>query len=326
MKSSLKNMVLMLCIIALVCSAAVAGVYQLTKEPIAAAQSQKVVDAIRKVLPAFEDCSERMEVAGCGLYEATTDGKIVGYAVEATSPNGFSGNVTIMVGFTADGTIYNVEVLSQAETPGLGANMASEGNVLVASVVGKVAGEMNMTVKKDGGDVDALTAATISSRAFSEAVSFAYAAFLEVSEENSKGGIDFASLLPAHDTLENVESAEGVVYRATLEGQTVGYAIEGSSMKGFNGLVKVLVGFDVDGSIINIAVLEQNETPGLGTKMCDTDNALIASLKGKKASATRFALKNEGGDVDALTSATVSSRAYVEAVEAAYQLFKKVNL
>ena len=326
MKSSLRNMVLMLFVIAFVCSAAVAGVFQMTKEPIEKAQAQKVVDALRKVLPEFDETSEKKSVAECGVYEAVLGGEIVGYAVESVSHNGFSGDVKIIVGFTTDGTIYNIEVLEQAETPGLGANMVSEDNVLVGSFVGKRAEEMNMTVRKDGGDVDALTAATISSRAFSEAVAFAYAAYLECAAENGQGGVDASRLLPESDQIEAMELDGVAAYKALLGNEVVGYAVEGRSNSGFNGLVRVMVGFGVDGTIVDVAVLEQNETPGLGTKMCDEGNALVESLKGKSASGVKFALKVEGGDVDALTAATVSSRAYVEAVESAYETFKKINL
>ena len=74
----------------------------------------------------------------------------------------------------------NIEVLEQAETPGLGTNMTVADNALLLSFRGKQAADVNMTVKKDGGDVDALTAATISSRAYADAVARAYAAFKSV--------------------------------------------------------------------------------------------------------------------------------------------------
>ena len=67
--------------------------------------------------------------------------------------------------------------MKQAETPGLGAKMVEEGNPLLTSIKGKKAAKTNIAVKKDGGDIDALTAATISSRAYAEAVSRAYAVF-----------------------------------------------------------------------------------------------------------------------------------------------------
>ena len=105
------------------------------------------------------------------------DGEVVGYAIETASKSGFSGMIKLMVGFDTAGTILNVNVLEQSETPGLGANMAKEGNTLLVSVKGKSAPRFNFKVKKDGGEVDALTAATISSRAYAEAVARAYEVF-----------------------------------------------------------------------------------------------------------------------------------------------------
>lgn len=326
MKSTLKNMILMLFVIALVSAAAVAVVYDMTKEPIRQAQEQKVVDALRKVLPAFESVSERVERDGCGVYEAMdAEGAVVGYALESTSPNGFSGNVKLMIGIETDGTIYNIEVLEQAETPGLGANMTNEDNALISSFKGRDGAKMTMTVKKDGGDVDALTAATISSRAYSEAVAIAYGVFESIREESAAAAFNPAVVLPENDDVFAAEMEGVTVYTATKEGHAVGYAIEGSSEKGYNGTVKLLVGFEIDGTIHDVMVLEQRETPGLGSKMCDENNALLMSLKGKRASRVRFALRSEGGSVDALSSATISSRAYTEAVAAAYEVFKKIN-
>ena len=324
MKSSLRNMVLMLFVIALVCSAAVAVVYDVTKEPIKRAQEQKVVDALRKVLPAFESVEEMEEREG--VYVATKGDEVVGYAIEGTSPNGFNGNVSLMVGYTAEGVIYNVEVLAQAETPGLGANMESEGNALIVSFKGKKAEDMTMTVGKDGGDVDALTAATISSRAYAEAVALTYEVFKGVYEEANAVMVNPAEVLPEHDEVFASEIEGVVVYTATKEGHAVGYAIEGTSERGFNGTIRLLVGFEPNGTIYDIDVLEQNETPGLGSRMCEEDNVLLKSLKGKRAHRVKFALRSEGGSVDAISHATISSRAYIEAVESAYKTFKKIEL
>lgn len=324
MKSSLRNMVLMLFVIALVCSAAVAVVYNMTKEPIQKAQEQKVVDALRGVLPDFEAVAEMEEREG--VYVATSGEEVVGYAIEATSPNGFNGNVSLMVGYLADGIIYNIAVLAQAETPGLGDNMKTSDNSLVRSFRGKKAEDLTMTVGKDGGDVDALTAATISSRAYAEAVALSYEVFKAVYEEANAVVVNPAEVLPENDEIFSSEIDGVVVYTATKEGHAVGYAIEGTSEKGFNGTIRLLVGFTPNGTIHNIVVLEQNETPGLGSKMCDEDNVLIKSLKGKRAHRLRFRLRSEGGSVDALTHATISSRAYIEAVEEAYNVFKKIDL
>lgn len=180
MESSLKNMVVVLFTITLISSAAVGGVYMITKEPIEQAKVAAVNDALKQVLPEYEaTTSQTIEVNSLPVvaHTATVADKAVGYAVESISKNGFGGTVRLMVGFDAAGKIININVLEQKETPGLGTKMADEGNVLLASFKDKNASEINMTVKKDGGDVDALTAATISSRAYAEAVAVAYEAF-----------------------------------------------------------------------------------------------------------------------------------------------------
>lgn len=180
MESSLKNMVLVLFTITLLSSAAVGGVYMLTEEPIAQAKVAAVNNALKQVLPEYEaTTSQDIEVNALPIkvHTATVADKAVGYAVESISKNGFGGEVRLMVGFDTEGTILNINVLEQKETPGLGTKMADEGNVLLASLKDKNAAQINLTVKKDGGDIDALTAATISSRAYAEAVAVAYEAF-----------------------------------------------------------------------------------------------------------------------------------------------------
>lgn len=111
------------------------------------------------------------------------DGTVVGYAVEAPSitKSGYADRITLMVGFIErDGQtmVNSVEVLSQKETPGLGANMTKEGNSLIGSVAGKQASQLTFSVSKEGGSFDALTGSTISSRAYANAVETAYAGYL----------------------------------------------------------------------------------------------------------------------------------------------------
>lgn len=118
------------------------------------------------------------------------------------------------------------------------------------------------------------------------------------------------------------------VYTATKGGVVAGYAVQSMSM-GFGGAVRMMVGFDPDGRVVNINVLEQTETPGLGTKMCDEGNPLLGSVKGQRLEDKqlvdgKLAVRKDGGDVDALTAATISSRAYVDAVNRAWMAYKSV--
>lgn len=113
------------------------------------------------------------------------DDAVVGYAVEAPSllRSGYADRITLMVGFVegeGGAVVESVKVLSQKETPGLGANMTKENNSLERSVVGKDAATLVFSVKKDdaSGSFDALTGSTISSRAYANAVETAYAGYL----------------------------------------------------------------------------------------------------------------------------------------------------
>jgi len=196
-ESSLKNMLLTLFVITAIAGTSLGFVYKITKEPIAAAKAKKQQDAIKMVVPPFnnEPGKEVMTVTSkeglpIKLFPAMKDGKLVGVAVETASNKGFGGDVKIMVGFKPDGTIENYQVLEHKETPGLGTKMATwfktdKGN---QSILGKNPGKDKFTVSKDGGDIDAITAATISSRAFLDAVRIGYESFMENKDKIVKGG------------------------------------------------------------------------------------------------------------------------------------------
>ena len=124
------------------------------------------------MLPAFDETSyEAVGVDGktYHYYKAVKDGVPVGYAVES-SAIGFGGDLTLMVGVTADGVVYNTSVLSHSETPGLGAKCTSD-QKFMDQWKGFDPSAKILSVKKDGGDVDAITASTITSRAYTLAVS-----------------------------------------------------------------------------------------------------------------------------------------------------------
>jgi electron transport complex protein RnfG len=113
------------------------------------------------------------------------------------------------------------------------------------------------------------------------------------------------------------------VFPAYENNKFVGVAIIGLTEKGFSGLIKLIVGFSPEGMIKNIVVLEQKETPGLGTKM--KDEKFLAQFREKNPSAFNLKVTKDGGEVDALTGATITSRAFGEAVQMAYDEFIKNN-
>ncbi|MCE5345598.1 MAG: RnfABCDGE type electron transport complex subunit G [Bacteroidales bacterium] len=178
-ESTFKNMVLSLTFISFGAAACLGFVYEMTKEPIALAAMNKKLDAIKQVVPEFNnnpgDEMYRLptgEGDSLDIYPAKKDNVIVGYAVNSYTKKGFSGNVSLVAGFKPDGTIINISVLEQKETPGLGAKMVEPS--FKDQFNDKNPAEFSLKVKKDGGSVDAITAATISSRAFCDAVQRAY--------------------------------------------------------------------------------------------------------------------------------------------------------
>jgi len=178
-ESTFKNMVLSLTLISLVSSACLGFVYEFTKKPIELSNLNKKLNAIKLVVPEFTNnpYEEMFRLAtGDGdsleIYPAKKDETIVGYAVNTFTSKGFSGNISMMAGFKPDGVIFNITVLEHKETPGLGTKMTEP--EFKDQFNDKNPADFELKVKKDGGPVDAITAATISSRAFCDAVTKAY--------------------------------------------------------------------------------------------------------------------------------------------------------
>ncbi|GAA4945013.1 RnfABCDGE type electron transport complex subunit G [Algibacter agarivorans] len=184
-ESTFISMVLSLLLITLISGFALGFVNDLTIEPIAKAKLAKKINALKLVLPEFDNnpvaelkmVKSELTKDSIEIYPAYKDGKFIGAAVVGSSEKGFSGLIKIMVGFTTDGTIKNIAVLDQKETPGLGTKMKDES--FLKQFRDKNPSNFNLKVKKDGGEVDALTGATISTRAFSESAKMAYDVFME---------------------------------------------------------------------------------------------------------------------------------------------------
>lgn len=213
MKSTLFNMVAVLFAVTLIASAGVGAVNMLTADAIADAKALATIQAVKNVLPEFEkteDWEQTIDDMPIKVYKAMVADAVVGYAVESMTKNGFGGAIRLMVGFSTEGKILNVNVLEQKETPGLGTKMCDEGNVLFASIKDKNPAQMQFSVKKDGGELDALTAATISSRAYYEAVKRAHEAFLvAIGAKATADGVSGATATTDEAAVEeNVESAE----------------------------------------------------------------------------------------------------------------------
>ena len=187
LESTITNMVVVLIGVALITGSILAYVNHVTEEPIRQQAEKTLADGIKAVMGGVEltvakDDTVRQTVSGKEIifviHEAVgTDKQPLGAAVESTT-GGFGGDFKILVGFDNDGKILGYTILQHSETPGLGAKadkwFQKDGK---GCVIGKNPATDNLTVKKDGGDVDAITASTITSRAFLLAVNQAYQAY-----------------------------------------------------------------------------------------------------------------------------------------------------
>ncbi len=184
-ESTFVSMVLTLLIVTFVASASLGYLYELTKGPIEASKLAKQNNAIKQVVPEFDNEpgneSYTIDIDGGTLefFPAKKNGELVGTAVSTFTNKGFSGNIKIMVGLLPDGTIHNISVLEHKETPGLGDKMQKNKSDWSIQFNGKNPANFQLKVTKDGGDVDAITASTISSRAFCDAVERAYNTYME---------------------------------------------------------------------------------------------------------------------------------------------------
>jgi Na+-translocating ferredoxin:NAD+ oxidoreductase subunit G len=182
-KSSFLNLVITLTIVTLVASLSLGYVYEWTKEPIAQAQMAKQLKAIESVVSGYDnnpvlesyrlpspDGTDSLE-----FFPAKKKGELIGVAVKTKSSKGYSGDIWLMVGFNVKGEIQNIFVIEHKETPGLGSKMTTP--KFLQQFMGRNPATMKLKVKKDGGDVDAITGATISTKAFSGAVQTAYETF-----------------------------------------------------------------------------------------------------------------------------------------------------
>jgi electron transport complex protein RnfG len=183
-------MLVTLFVITLVAAGLLGSVFALTKEPIRLAELKKKNEAIQVVVPGFDNEPSQevqrifMDGDSIYLYTARKGEEILGTAVETFTNKGFSGEFKLMVGFAPDGSIIDIAVIKHAETPGLGDKMEKKKSDFSVQFMGQHPDSFKLAVTKDRGDVDAITASTITSRAYCDAVTRAYNAFVESQKAN----------------------------------------------------------------------------------------------------------------------------------------------
>ena len=196
--STLPNMLCVLTLISVIAAGALAYVNEVTAGPIEENKARVLAEGINTVLGVsdaqVQPTTEAEDANGNPVILYATD---KGVAVQAIDPNGFGGKLKVLVGFDDAGAIKGYTVLEHAETPGLGAKAGfwfQKGEK--GDIIGKNPGEKELTVSKDGGDVDAITASTITSRAFLRAVNVAFHAYAGASATDAESGASKQQTLP----------------------------------------------------------------------------------------------------------------------------------
>lgn len=179
MKDTIR-LIFVLTVICAISSALLAAVYSKTKAPIAAALELRTANAAAKVMPEGLDAPVKQKIDGVTFFVAQKNSRPAAVALEGRSKNGYGGEIILMIGLSADGKLVNYQKLIANETPGLGSKMESDTfrNPLRGRSV-----TADWHVTKDGGEVDAITAATISSRAVMECLRDAFAKYKKVAPQ-----------------------------------------------------------------------------------------------------------------------------------------------
>ena len=197
LKSTLPNMVGVLTTVAVLCGGLLALVNNITQAPRDAAAEKALNTGIEQVIGGKCSVENKYEITrhingkdqNFIVYETDK-----GTAIQSTDPNAFGGNLTVLVGFNDNGDILGYTILETAETPGLGAKVdtwfqktENGGKGGKACIIGLNPQNANLTVSNDGGDVDAITASTITSRAFLRAIQQAYNTYMDKGTDASTG-------------------------------------------------------------------------------------------------------------------------------------------
>ena len=188
-EASIWRLAIVLTSIALIAALALTGVYALTKGPIEKGQREKKEKALQAVLPDYKGTVRDTVLVDADNEEIPVhlaigeNGELCGAGIETYTKKAFAGRFDLMVGFDAEGSIVNTEVIKAGETPGLGDKINKDKSDFALQFNHQNPAEFQLVVKKDGGDVDAITAATISSRAYCDAVQRAYDVFMKIKED-----------------------------------------------------------------------------------------------------------------------------------------------
>ena len=350
-KSSIIKNTLVIFIVTLVAVALLAVVNQVTMGPIEEAQ---IAAEAASLSAAYTDAKEFAQVDGKeAMLEKATEllesadiqkctinnvlaaqdasGNLIGYAISATTQNGYGADLQVAVGITKDGTIAGFDVVSNNETPGFGANCTNPeftSQFKGKSAAGKIS--FNKSGATSDSEIDAISGATITTNAVTEAVNGAIVFF----QENFNGGFSAApavdpmkQALPGADvaalTDVAVVNGEGENYTVNeVKEDASGYIVIVTAHNGYDGDLQIALGIGKDGIIKGYSALVCNETPGLGAQCKEEPFAL--QFTGLKAETVKFVPSGANAannEIDAIAAATITTNAAVTAVNGAVDYY-----
>ncbi|MCA1809010.1 MAG: RnfABCDGE type electron transport complex subunit G, partial [Lentisphaerae bacterium] len=119
----------------------------------------------------------------------------------------------------------------------------------------------------------------------------------------------------------SVQDRAWTFYRARQKGQFAGAAFEASSDQGYSGTIRIMAGVSADDKVSGVAIIEQMETPGLGARIAEP--SFTSQFRDRAIQATKWAVTKDGGDINAITGATISPRAVVEALKTGLNVYEQ---
>ncbi len=324
-KSGIILNTIVLVIVTLVCVSLLAVVNQITRGPIEQAEINARAEIYKVVYPdadAFAEADNTTEMLeksaevmknagyeGCFANDVLSvtdaDGSVVGYVIAATSPNGYGGDIQVAIGITKDGKLTGFDVISNSETAGLGSKCTEPD--FKNQFIGKSASTLEATKSGATADnqIDAISGATITSNAVTEAANAAIVFY----QENFAGGVK--------DKVENV-----VVDNAEELGDS--YKITVTTTKGFAGKITLAVEIGKDSILKSFEIISSNETPGYGAKAQEADYAAkFVGLKADKISFVSTGANKDNNEIDAISGATITTRAVDMAVNEAIKYYQE---
>lgn len=289
-------MVITLFSVALVCSVILQFVYSYTAPKIEETRKELMLNGLQEVI----DATEFEEIVPDTVWQAIDrSGKVVGI-VFRVFPQGYAGSIPIMVGLGLDGVVTGVRIASAAEgmneTPGLGAKILEDD--FKSQFINKTGDAVLLT--KDGGEIDAITAATISSRAVCTGVHRGIGLY---SEYVCKP-FNPACVFPEADSF--IAAIQDTLWYAIKEEDTVGLVLLGST-QGYADRIDYAVGMDKKQKIVELTIVYAQETPGIGD--------VIESAEFLEKFKTKLP--------DAVSGATVSTKALITAVKTAIERYRE---